>query len=723
MRALIALTIAIQILVFPWAYAEEQKQTVDSLISQAWKSYRQQQYHEACSRFARASLSEQISQSNRALLGLAYCQKALGHNTRATDTFFKLAERKFKLDETIPALLTLLLEQNRFQEAGTTLALLPEHHQSAWQKKIYKKKLQMAWSCYDHGDHECAQTAFANLRQAKPDDPDVLLGHCYSLIQLDRKDEARNAIASFTGQKNSEINEMYIDLTKEKGLADYRAGRYAQAETALAQAVKMDADDRGIKELLEWSRYHQSRPEGLIRILEQTYNETGSAKAASDLITVLESTKNQNALDEFIRKLAQDNISDLNHLVGENYYQHVGPVTAAQFDNSPGTCYEGCANPKLSSGIFYNYRSGDEGLSQLNATGVSLTGEITTRTGNIWNLRLSAIYLDSGSAGPNPYAGSFYRSIADPGLSAGKMVEARTVYDLNFLFEKEGPNNWNLSIGSTPLNGVSSPVPIFDINYTTPSWGVHFEQSSVKESILSWIGQNDPYSDKHWGRVLKTGFTGQKTFDLEMPYWFSTEGRYHYYWGENVQDNHGLGISLSIGRTDEWNQFTRNIGLSSGAISFKDNHSFYTYGHGGYDSPKYKVSVGPFIRLITQKCESYWLDMALSLSAFMSETEDAPHYRDPDLNGLDPGFLDNSDLIGNYRGEEESEASVNVKIRGMRHLGNNWFVTGTAGFTSTTTGFREVKAGIFLQYHFNDTRSSALCDASRQIDLLMSPIN
>ena len=56
MRALIALAIAIQILVFPWAYAEEQKQTVDSLISQAWKSYRQQQYHEACSRFARASL-------------------------------------------------------------------------------------------------------------------------------------------------------------------------------------------------------------------------------------------------------------------------------------------------------------------------------------------------------------------------------------------------------------------------------------------------------------------------------------------------------------------------------------------------------------------------------------------------------------------------------------------------------------------------------------------
>ena len=44
--------------------------------------------------------------------------------------------------------------------------------------------------------------------------------------------------------------------------------------------------------------------------------------------------------------------------------------------------------------------------------------------------------------------------------------------------------------------------------------------------------------------------------------------------GENVEDNHGIGASLSLGRTEEWKQFTRSIGLFADAISFQDNHSF-----------------------------------------------------------------------------------------------------------------------------------------------------
>jgi len=340
----------------------------------------------------------------------------------------------------------------------------------------------------------------------------------------------------------------------------------------------------------------------------------------------------------------------------------------------------------------------------------------------IWNLRLSPINLDSGSGEPDPYAGSYYRFIADPNQLQRSMIDSIMVYDWEILFEKEGLGNWNFTLGSTPLNGVSPARPTFSVNYTSPLWEVLFEQSSVKESILSWIGQDDPYSDKSWGRVLKTGVTGRKTIDLKGPYWFSMEGRYHYYRGENVEGNQGVGTSLSIGRTKGWKQFNRSVGLFADAISFQDNHSFYTYGHGGYYSPELQVVVGPFVRLTTQKCKPYWFDIELSLGGSMRKTQDAPHYRDPDLNWLAPDFLNHSDLTSSYTGEKEFDASVNVNIRGMRHIGKNWYAAGSAGMTNTT-GFQEIKAGIFLQYHYSETKDKTLCDAQRQIKLLMSTIH
>lgn len=285
-----------------------------------------------------------------------------------------------------------------------------------------------------------------------------------------------------------------------------------------------------------------------------------------------------------------------------------------------------------------------------------------------------------------------------------------------------------MALGSTPMNGVVTPKPTFSIKYSSSarapsSWKILLEQKSVDESVLSWIGQDDPYSEKQWGRVLKTGFIGQKNFELDGPYWLTVQGKYHYYWGENVEDNHGLGISMSAGRTDDWKSFSRNIGLSSEILSFQDNHGYYTYGHGGYDSPKYKVSLGPFIRVKSRECRNYLLDMEISLRCSVSETEDAPHYRNPDISGLNTGFLNNSDLTGSYQGESKTEGSVSMKLRGMRYLGGNWFALGSAGLTTTTDGFTEVTTGVFLQYRFNTNPGSTLCDAARQIDLLLSPID
>jgi len=302
------------------------------------------------------------------------------------------------------------------------------------------------------------------------------------------------------------------------------------------------------------------------------------------------------------------------------------------------------------------------------------------------------------------------------------MIDSRMVYDWTIYFDKQGQKNWDFTLGSTPLNGISSIRPTFSASYTAPLWKIRIEQSCVKESILSWIGQDDPYYAKSWGRVLKSGVIGQKTFNLNRPYWFSIKGSHHYYWGENIEGNHGIGMSLSIGRTDDWKQFIRNMGFFAHATSFQDNHSFYTYGHGGYYSPELQVVVGPFGRLTSQKCKVYWLDLQLSFGLSMQNTKDAPHYRNPDLGGLNPGFIGHPDLTGRYKGENKFDASVNAKIRGMRHIGNNWYIAGSASINNAA-GFQEIQAGAFVQYHFSDTKGNALCDAQRQIDLMMSTID
>jgi len=344
MRALIPLIIVITILVTQGAYAQTKaEQQSDSLISQGWDLYGQQRYNEADKLFSQASKSKQRAQSNQALLGMAYCQKALGRLAKATDYFLKLTQLGFKPDETVPMLLSLLLEQDRLEEAKKVLSSLPEQGQGLWQKKEHRTILQqLAWNSYNHGEYNSAYLAFARLYSIEPGNPDFLLGHCYSLQQLGRNDDAINAISSFKGEKNNKINELYLNLIKKKGVDAYEAGKYLPAKIALAEAVRMDPEDRRIEQLLQWARYKQGRPQG-----------------------------------------------------------------------------------KLRSGFFYYYRKGDKGLSQLKATGFTLQAEKITKPSNIWNLRLSPIQLDSGSAGPNPYAGSYYRFIADPGLTPGNSASFR----------------------------------------------------------------------------------------------------------------------------------------------------------------------------------------------------------------------------------------------------------------------------------------------------------
>jgi len=72
---------------------------------------------------------------------------------------------------------------------------------------------------------------------------------------------------------------------------------------------------------------------------------------------------------------------------------------------------------------------------------------------------------------------------------------------------------------------------------------------NVKDSILSYVGQNDPYSNDEWGRVTRNGIEAARPGRSGGQWWVSGAAGYDYYMGDSVWDNQAVHLDAAVGQT------------------------------------------------------------------------------------------------------------------------------------------------------------------------------
>ncbi len=145
--------------------------------------------------------------------------------------------------------------------------------------------------------------------------------------------------------------------------------------------------------------------------------------------------------------------------------------------------------------------------------------------------------------------------------------------------------------------------------------------------MLSFIGQHTSENPQHpWGRVLRSGLVGGKTFVFSPGYWLSVNARYDYYWGENVWANHAVDGTLSAGKSFYQEDGTWTVGLFLTNMHYAHNTNFFTYGHGGYYSPNWMIATGPTASYELHPRADYWLKADSSVNWFRTDETSSPVY-------------------------------------------------------------------------------------------------
>lgn len=512
-----------------------------------------------------------------------------------------------------------------------------------------------------------------------------------------------------------------------------------EIEKIAEQILKIDPEDSSTKALLAWHYYNTRQYEKALSIFSQLnkkepenedylvgiaycYNALGKD---DDLIHLVESSSiysEKLALvkaDAYIRR-ADKNLSErdyskafstVNKLAkaddpiskqkaGEWYCKQGFPVLASHVDSlNDKACYFKEQFPHLEFEGSYRFKSGDKGFSRLKEFSMPLSFYYPLREGQKLSFRIIQRYVSSGSAGENPYMGTFYNYLNGQ-AQKNSPVYSKWLIQPEIGYEKEGYPHIDLSISTTPLNGTVSAMPLFNLNLDYRDFWINLHQSSVQESILSIQGQKDPYSNDKWGRVIKTGVQSGLNLNIPAPYWFSIYGEFNYLWGKNVWENYSLEGNLSFGRTfsiDETREF--DMGIFYVIQHFRRNTNFFTFGHGGYFSPQIFHMVGPTFRYKIKECCGLSLDIKVSAGYIYYRTDSSPHY--PKISGSDSYFNASAlnDIRGNYEGESKSKIGGSIDVRFRKNINKNLSFF-TYGKGNVSGGYNEWNAGLGLIYYF-----------------------
>ncbi len=253
---------------------------------------------------------------------------------------------------------------------------------------------------------------------------------------------------------------------------------------------------------------------------------------------------------------------------------------------------------EVASAVMQSNKSGDDGISRLNATEIPLYVRIPHGyTGHVF-FHADTVLLDAGTLQANQSVSNLpfgkIPALGNAGLGAigqnDKGVALAAGYEFDGAY-----NSWRADIGTTPL-GFTEQNIVGGFRYRADlgqsSITADISRRAVTSSLISYAGAVDPVTGEHWGGVVRNGVHLRYARDVGRIGLFADLGL-GLYTGDNVKTNREVTVRTGFD-VPVYTQRDQRVmsGLVLNYWHYSDNQRFYTFGHGGYYSPQRYVSFG-----------------------------------------------------------------------------------------------------------------------------------
>ncbi|PZN92892.1 MAG: cellulose synthase [Alphaproteobacteria bacterium] len=247
----------------------------------------------------------------------------------------------------------------------------------------------------------------------------------------------------------------------------------------------------------------------------------------------------------------------------------------------------------------YRQRSGETGLSNLKA----ISGQAELSTG-LAGGRIAAVAvattLDAGRPTGSGLA-RFGRNATPEAIGIvaalpSVLVPAETQHASGVALSAAYTNGIvKADAGTTPLGfkrtGIVGGVTLTPRLSPTLSARLWAERRAVADSVISHAGTIDPVSGDFWGAVRRAGGGASLSYDVGGTGVYA-DGSYYRYTGTAVRSNSS--IQANVGgylRVLKNSASSLSIGINANYQQFDNQQNYFTFGHGGYFSPQNFLSI------------------------------------------------------------------------------------------------------------------------------------
>lgn len=263
-------------------------------------------------------------------------------------------------------------------------------------------------------------------------------------------------------------------------------------------------------------------------------------------------------------------------------------------------------------------------------------------------------------------------------------------------------DNYRADIGTTPL-GQDLNTVVGGIRWSpklTDYLSLIFtaERRAVKDSLLSYVGLEDSYSGKTWGRVTKNGGSLQLSYDDGDAGFYAGGGGYSYT-GENVASNTSVNAGAGVYLRPYHDNYRQlQTGLSLSWMNYSKDLSYFTFGQGGYFSPQNYISIA-FPVEYSQNFNNVKARLGGSLG-YQSYSQDGSDYFPTNKvwqNTLESAVQSGFAKEARYNGTTQNGMGYSMKAGLDYNLNKDMTIGGEIGY-DTFGSYNESTAGVYFRY-------------------------
>ncbi|WP_072325386.1 cellulose synthase subunit BcsC-related outer membrane protein [Marinospirillum alkaliphilum] len=223
----------------------------------------------------------------------------------------------------------------------------------------------------------------------------------------------------------------------------------------------------------------------------------------------------------------------------------------------------------------------------------------------------------------------------------------------------------------------------------------------LEDSLLARQGAKDPASDREWGQVADQGGRLLLAIPVAEKTGVAVSGTLASQQGQRVADNDRKALRLDLAH-DFADRFSEpeldylRLGPFIEWMSWDQNLSHFTYGHGGYYSPQQLLRTGLQLELLTAEARTWQVRSRVSL-AWNRVKEDAADFYPLDASGV------------SYDANSSRGLGGDLMLEGMRLVNQQLLVGGYLGYAAADD-YRDARFGLVVRVPLQSRHSVISAD-------------